>query len=205
MPTTRSLVLTALLGALAAAPNADAQSRQPWSAQGSLLYTAQDLGGTAGTIGGIGFEAQARRTYPRWSLGAGLQYSNHETGPDALGLTGIFVEPRFVPAVTVGPFAPYIAGRLAFLRGSLSADLIDADGSSNGFAIGGGAGLIYPITRRVNFDIGGAVVRQSLGNITLDDANETEVELPSFFGFVLKAGVSIGFESSKPSAPRRSR
>jgi opacity protein-like surface antigen len=203
MPSARPLVLIVALGLLASAPNAVAQSRQPWSVQGSVLYTAQDLGGEAGTVGGIGFEAQARRTFPRFSFGAGVQYSRHTSGPDALGLTGIFVEPRFVPNATMGPFAPYLAGRIVYLRGSLESDLIDGSGSSSGLAFGVGAGLIYPLTRRINFDVGGAVLRQSLGNITLDDANETEVEFPSFFGYVVKAGVSIGFESSASSALRR--
>ena len=202
MPNARSIALLAVLSLVSAAPNAVAQSRQPWSIQGSVLYTAQDLGGSAGTVGGVGFEAQARRTFPKWSVGFGGQYSTHSSGPDDLGLAGVFVEPRFVPAVTAGPFAPYLAGRLALLRGNLDAGALEGSGSSIGFAIGAGAGLIYPLTRRVNFDIGGAVLSQSLGNITLDDTNETEVAFPSFFGFVLKAGISIGFEGSKASAQR---
>ena len=203
MPMNRSVGLFAALAALGvvvAAPNAVAQSRQPWSVQGSALYTAQDFGGEAGTIGGLGFEAQARRTFPGFSLGAGLQYSRHKSGPDALNLTGIFVEPRFVPNVTMGSFAPYLAGRVVFLRASLDSELLDATGSSNGLAFGAGAGLIYPLTRRVNFDVGGAVIRQSLGNMTLDDAGDIEVEFPSFLGYVVKAGFSIGFEPGASSA-----
>jgi opacity protein-like surface antigen len=192
MPTTRSLVLSAVLGILTLAPNAEAQSRQPWSVQGSVLYTAQDLGGNAGTIGGVGVEAQLRRTMPKWSLGAGVQYSTHSSGPDDLSLTGFFVEPRFVIPVT-GPLNPYLAGRLAFLRGSLDAGGLEGSGSSSGLAFGAGAGVIYGLTRRVNFDLGGAVLRQSLGNITLDDSQQTELEFPSFFGYVVKAGLSVGF------------
>jgi hypothetical protein len=196
MKTTRSLVLLAIL---AVAPNASAQSRQPWSVQGSGLYTAQDLGGNAGTVGGVGFEAQARRTFPRWSVGAGAQYSTHSSGGDELGLLGVFLEPRLVLGVSAGPFAPYLAGRLVYLRGSLTSDVLDGEGSSSGFAIGGGAGLIYPLTRTVNFDVGGAILHQSLGNMTLA-ANE--IEFPSFFGYVIKAGLSIGFEGGGSSAFR---
>ena len=192
MPSIRLLVLSAAVGIAVTAPNAEAQSRQPWSVQGSVLYTAQDLGGNAGTIGGIGFEAQARRTFPKWSLGAGVQYSMHSSGPDDLSLTGFFVEPRFVIPVT-GPLNPYLAGRLAFLRGSLDAGALEGSGSSSGLAIGAGAGVIYGLTRRVNLDVGGAMLHQSLGNITLDDPSQTELEFPSFFGYVLKAGFSIGF------------
>jgi opacity protein-like surface antigen len=189
----RSGLALAALAFLGLVPAAFAQSRQPWSVQGSALYTAQDLGRTAGTVGGVGFEGQVRRTFPNVSLGAGVQYSTHSSGPDELSLTGVFVEPRYVPGVAVGPFAPYLAGRLAVLRGSLDAGLFEGSGSSTGFAVGAGAGLIYPLTRRVNIDLGGAVLRQSLGNITLDDATGTELAFPSFLGFVLKAGMSIGF------------
>ena len=193
MRLSRSLAAAVGFGLFVVATTASAQARQPWSLQGSFLYTAQDLGGSAGVVGGAGVEAQLRRTFPRWSLGAGVQYSKHSSGPDDLGLTGFFVEPRLVLDFAAGPFAPYLAGRVAFLRGSLTADLLDGEGSSNGFAIGVGAGLIYPLNRNVNFDIGGAVLSQSLGNMTLDDPVATEVEFPSFFGYVVKAGFSVGF------------
>ena len=181
----------ALLAIVVLVPNAQAQSRQPWSIQGSGLYTAQDLGGNAGTVGGLGFEAQARRTFPKWSLGAGAQYSVHSSGGDDLGLLGLFLEPRLVLNASMGSFAPYLAGRLVYLRGSLTSDALEGDGSSSGFAIGGGAGLIYPLSRTVNIDIGGAVLHQSLGNMTLAG---NEIEFPSFFGYVIKAGLSVGFE-----------
>jgi len=202
MSITTSAILLAILGIAAGAADAAGQSRQPWSAQGSVLYTAQDLGGSAGVVGGIGFEAQARRTFARWSLGGGVQYSRHTSGPDALGLTGVFVEPRFVPGGTIGPFAPYLAGRVAYLRGTLSSDLVDGSGSAGGWAVGAGAGLIFRLSRRVNIDVGAAVLRQTLGNITLDDVNQTEVALPAFLGFVIKAGFSFGFESASAGATR---
>ena len=183
-----------VVAAFVAVSLASAQSRQPWSLQASGLYTAQDLGGNAGTVGGVGFEGQLRRTFPGWSFGVGGQYSSHSSGGDKLVLTGVFVEPRVVLGVEIGPFAPYLAGRIAFLHGKLTSDALTGQGSSNGTAFGLGAGLIYPVTRSVNFDIGGAVLRQSLGDITLDDPNGTVIGFPSFFGYVLKAGLSVGFE-----------
>lgn len=185
--------LLAMLAGVVAFSTAPAQSRQPWSVQGSGLYTAQDLGGSAGVVGGGGVELQGRRTFAAWSLGLGVQYSTHSSGPDELGLTGFFAEPRYVLPVGSAAFAPYLAGRVAFLRGSLTSDAVNGEGSSNGLAFGAGGGVIFPITRRVNIDVGGAVLRQSLSNITLDDANALEVSFPSFFGYVVKAGLSIGF------------
>ena len=199
----RSLTIGfAVVTSLLAATDVVAQSRQPWSLQASPLFTAQDLGGSAGTVAGLGFEAQLRRTFARWSLGAGLQYSSHSSGGDDLTLTGVFVEPRLVLNATVGPFAPYLAGRIAYLHGKLTSEALTGEGSSNGAAFGVGAGLIYPLTRTVNIDVGGAVLRQSLGDMTLDDPNTTVKTFPSFFGYVLKAGLSIGFESRSSSARR---
>lgn len=184
---------------------AGAQARQPWSAQGSVLLTTQDFGDPVGSVGGVGAEAQVRRTFPRWSVGAGLQYSKHSSGGDDLGLTGFFVEPRLVLSFSAGRFAPYLAGRVAYLHGNFSSEVIDGDGSAGGTAFGVGAGLIYGLTRTVNFDIGGAVLRQSLGEITVDSPTPQPVKFPSFTGYVLKAGFSIGFESSDRSERRATR
>lgn len=197
----RSILPVALVaGASAAlAPNAEAQSRQPWSAQGSALYTVQDFGENAGNVGGLGIEVQARRTFPAWSIGAGVQYSQHSSGGDDLGITGFFLEPRRVLGTAVGPFAPYLAGRLVYLRGNLSSDLLEGEGSTGGFAIGAGGGFIYGLTRTINLDVGGAVLHQSFGDFTLDNEIESSVSLPSAIGYVIKAGLSIGFERSAES------
>jgi hypothetical protein len=134
-----------------------------------------------------------------------MQYSKHSSGGDDLGLTGFFVEPRLVLNISAGRFAPYLAGRIAYLRGSFTSDVIDGEGSAGGSAFGAGAGLIYGLTRRVNFDIGGAVLRQSLGEITVDSPTPQPVKFPSFTGYVLKAGLSVGFESANQSGYRASR
>ena len=186
------MALAAGLLSLGVARTATAQARQPWSVQGSVLYTAQDLGGSAGTVGGAGIEAQLRRTFARFSIGGGIQYSTHSSGPDDLKLTGFFLEPRLVLDVGSGSIVPYLAGRLAYLHGSLTAGAIDGQGSSGGTAFGAGAGVIYGLSHRVNIDIGGALLHQTLGDITLDDANRFIVRFPSFFGYVLKGGLSIG-------------
>ena len=192
MSTARSMALAAGLLSLGIARPAAAQARQPWSIQGSGLYTAQDLGPPAGTVGGAGVEAQLRRTFARWSVGGGIQYSTHSSGPDDLKLTGFFLEPRLVLDVGSGSIVPYLAARIAYLHGSFTAGAVNGEGSSGGTAFGAGAGIIYGLTHRVNLDLGGALLRQTLGDITLDDPNRFVVRFPSFFGYVLKGGVSIG-------------
>lgn len=192
MSIARSIALAVGLGSLGVVTRASAQTRQPWSIQGSALYTAQDLGKPAGVVGAAGIEAQLRRTLARWSIGGGVQYSKHSSGPDALTLTGFFIEPRLVFAVGSGELSPYLAGRLAYLHGSLSAGGFGGEGSAGGTAFGAGAGLIYDLTHRVNLDIGGALLRQSLNNIQLDGPSRALIGFPSFFGYVVKAGFSVG-------------
>lgn len=192
MATLRSVVAVTGLCLCGAASIASGQARQLWSVQGSALYTAQNLGEPAGTVGGAGVEAQVRRTIGRWSVGGGIQYSKHPSGPDDLALTGYFIEPRLVVDVGSGSLLPYLAGRLVYLRGSLSAGDIDGEGSAGGTAFGVGAGLIYGLTFRLNFDVGGALLRQSLNNIQLDDPSRLVIGFPSFFGYVVKAGFSVG-------------
>ena len=53
----RLILVVSVIGA--AARPVCAQSRQPFSIQGSGLYTVQDFGGSAGNVGGAGIEAQA--------------------------------------------------------------------------------------------------------------------------------------------------
>ena len=188
----RSLAFAVGLG-LSVCAVASAQSLQAWSVQGSALLTVLDFPSNAGTVSGIGIEAQLRRRLASgWSLGGGGQYSKHSKGPDDMVLTGLFVEPRYVLNFSAGPFFPYLAGRVAVLHGNLDSGVAAGEGSSNGFAIGGGGGLTSRLSSNVNFDVGGAVVRQSLGEIELDNDAGT-VKFPSFFGYVVKAGLSIGF------------
>jgi opacity protein-like surface antigen len=190
----------ALGAALAAAPlTLVAQSAQPWSLQGSLFTANAKLG--ASTVGGAGFEAQLRYTpASAWSLGGGLQYTSHASGPDELNLTGFFLEPRYALDVGSDRFAPYLAGRVAVLSQQSTLQITPTfratEVSSSGTAFGGGAGLIIRSTDRINLDFGVAMVSQSLGSTTASNGTTTyNIKFESFLGYLAKAGISIGFGS----------
>lgn len=175
----------------ASAPGLSAQSAQPWSVQLSGLAASQDLGGSL--IFGAGFESQLRYTPPSlWSLGAGVQWSSHTSGPDTLELSGIFLEPRYTVDIGSDRVAPYLAGRVAALRQSSTLQ-VAGDVSSNGGAAGAGAGLLFRASPRVNLDLGAALLWQTLEDAT--GAGNVQVAFESFFGYVAKAGLSIGFGS----------
>ena len=182
---------------LVAAPaNAHAQSAQPWSLQGSLLLANVDLGGKQ--VGGAGIEAQLRYTPASlFSLGAGFQSTAHESGGEKLTMTGVFVEPRYALDIGSDHVAPYLAGRVALL--SQTSDLkAAASAKSSGFAIGAGGGLLFKASKTVNFDLGVAFVNQSFGDATGTNpttGKSAVVHYDSFFGYVVKGGISVGFGS----------
>jgi hypothetical protein len=182
----------------AAAP-ACAQSAQPWSVQASALGASQKIGGDA--IAGFGFEGQLRYTpLALWSLGGGVQYSTHSSAAESITIVGVFLEPRYTFNIGSDRVAPYIAGRLAFLResaslhevpGQASSRLIDF--ASTGSAFGAGGGLLVNVSPRVNLDFGAAFVSQAFGDATADDG--AVASFPRFTGYVAKGGISIGFGS----------
>ena len=168
---------------------AHAQSAQAWSLQGSVLLASQEINGRLVT--GLGGEGQLRYTPASlFSLGAGFQLTQHTSGTEQLILTAVFVEPRYTLDIGGDKLAPYLAGRLAVVHES--SDLIGAPGvSSNGTAIGGGAGILFRATRTVNVDLGVAVVYQSLGDATA--SNGARVQFKAFAGYIAKLGVNVGF------------
>jgi hypothetical protein len=187
-----ALILTGVAGTALLPIAGGAQSAQPWSLQASALAASQTIS-SGDPINGVGFEGAIRYTPSLWSFGGGFQLSTHESGDDNIRIMGVFFEPRYAFDIGSNRFAPYIAGRLAFLNQKLElGEQPDADFGSSGTAFGAGAGVIIRLTGRVNIDIGAAFVNQGFGDA--EDQGIT-VELPRFNGYVAKAGFTFGLGS----------
>lgn len=141
-------------GLLASAP-ADAQSLQRWSLQGSAaviipVSLPEDLDSEVG----LGFDAQVRYTFSRWSVGAGYQRSDVYRASAAdltIALSLGFLEPRYV-AFASGALAGYLAGRAGAGQLVCSRDRCDDDWH---VVLGGGGGLLYKLSDRLSLDLGG--------------------------------------------------
>lgn len=153
----RVRLVLGMLGLLLAAPLA-AQSRQLVSVQvsGELVFPTEDYGVLdKGTT--LGWEAQARFTFGRFSVGAGYQRSEVFKS-DAADITATlslgFVEPRYVLGVFGNVAAPYLAARLGYggLLVRSPSDLVRS--TDNSFIYGGGAGVIFQVASRVGIDLG---------------------------------------------------
>jgi len=151
------LLLLVSLGASRAA----AQSLQRFSLQGSgavLFATRNDPNFESKTR--LGFEAQARYTFSRFSLGAGYQRSEVFSSPQlSLTISLGFVEPRLVVAAN-NTLALYLAGR-AGLGKLLCKPSESCNATKTNKVYGGGTGVLIKLGRRVSGDLGAQFFQMS--------------------------------------------
>jgi hypothetical protein len=96
----------------------------------------------------------------------------------------LFVEPRYV-VTTTNTVAFYLAGRVGL--GQLACHpALDCAPQSAGLALGGGGGLLFKLSRRVSFDLGGQYFSTEYTNApTIGGKTRT--------GLILaRLGISIG-------------
>lgn len=192
-----ALASTATL-ALALASPAAAQSAQRWALQGSAIAVIPSGSAYDGMKAGGGFELQARYNPSALSWGFGIQYSSH--GVDVPGLedenvslAGVFVEPRYVVDVGSDTYAPYLAGRLAYLRQRLDVQGVTATASGGQVNVGGG--VLMRLSPRLNLDLGltYGVINFGDAEVTLNGQTVT-VDGTSGTGqnLVLRVGLAVG-------------
>jgi hypothetical protein len=134
---------------------------------------------------GVGGEGQLRFTISRFSIGLGAQWTQHSSGQVQLGAA--LIEPRWTLPVPSDIMAPYVA-----VRGAVGQQLNAPDRVSlQFFDVGGGAGLLIRLNRRVNLDAGGAVVR-SLYRVSSAANGPGLVSDYSANNFAAKIGLSVG-------------
>ena len=145
--------------ALMSAPLA-AQSRELVSLQvsGEVVFPTEDYG-VLEKSATLGWEAQTRFTFGRFSVGAGYQRSTVFKSDASVGditatLSVGFVEPRYVLGVFGNVAAPYVAARIGYggLLVRSPSDLVRS--TDNSFIYGGGLGVIFQVASRVGIDVG---------------------------------------------------
>lgn len=193
-----------------APPAAIAQTAQPLSVQFSGLY--EGLAGDAfdDVRPGTGYEAQLRYTRGAWSIGLGYQTARHgyrycalpSPGGNCLVTiagrirgSGVFFEPRYVFDAGSDVFAPYVSGRFSIVKQNSSGDPL-YDFSVTGSSANGGGGLLFRMTPRINFDLGGTLGYTRFSSYRAVDRQTGSVITGSTgasgSNFVLRAGVAIG-------------
>ncbi len=167
-----------------------AQSAQPYAIQLSALFTTIRAGNT--TVSGAGVELQQRfsRVYASegfgaLSLGLGAQYTVHTKVNDRLTISGLFLEPRWVPPIPSSTIFPYLSARFAAQHMTGTFEFAEG-GSANGTAFGAGGGLAIRLSRTINLDAGAQLVRQQFGKIGA-------LEFRPFSTYTAKIGISMGF------------
>jgi len=195
----RALVAAIVAAGFVAQP-AVAQSAQQWSLQASL-FSSTLIGDNPiyqNVEPGAGFEVQIRWNPSLFSLGAGFQWTTHKQNllaeqPDVIDdpnttLNGFFVEPRYVILVGSNTIAPYVSGRLSFLRQTTTAQFRTNNGpatlsaTAEGINVNAGGGLLFRLGSRLNLDVGATYGWSSFGDFV------TEVDGQEFD----RAGSSTG-------------
>jgi hypothetical protein len=180
-----------------------AQSAQRFSIQASALSAGVYGSAYDGMKTGFGGEAQFRYNPGVLSWGVGAQYTQHNLDDSSLNgetidLAGLFVEPRYVVDVGSSRFAPYLSGRVAFLRQSMSVETGlygTVSGSATGAQLNGGGGLLVSFTPRVNLDIGATFGYINFGDYTITSSATGESisgATGSGQNLILRVGLAIG-------------
>jgi hypothetical protein len=188
-----------------------AQTAQPISIQLSGLYEGLSGDAFEDVRPGTGVEAQLRYTRGAWSVGLGYQLLEHRYRYCALPTSsgacladivgrirgsGIFFEPRYVFDAGSDVYAPYVSGRFSIVKQSDKGDPL-YDFSVTGSSANGGGGVLFRLTPRINFDIGGTVGYTRFTRYRAVDRQTGAVISGSTGGasgsnFVLRVGVAIG-------------
>ena len=148
------------LGFLLLSVPAAAQSRELVSLQvsGELVFPTEDYG-VLDKSATLGWEAQARFTFGRFSVGAGYQRSTVFKSDASVGTSRRRSRwGSWSRAMCIGVFgnvaAPYLAARLGYggLLIRSPSDLVRS--TENSFIYGGGLGVIFQVAQRVGIDLG---------------------------------------------------
>jgi predicted porin len=180
----RLAVLTALL-LLPGAHSAQAQSRQLVSLQasGAMVFPEDDYPGLeSGTR--LGWEAQLRFTFGRFSIGGGYQRSRvfqsaEDVGDITATLSLGFIEPRYVLGVLGNVGAPYLAARLGYGGLLIRAPDDVVRSTTESVTYGGGAGMLFRVASGVSADLGAQYFR-------------ADFDQGSSGYFMLRLGASVG-------------
>ncbi|MEZ0336094.1 MAG: hypothetical protein ACAI18_19045 [Gemmatimonadales bacterium] len=191
----RCCPLSGLVLSIVFAGGLDAQSAQPVSLQGSVLFNGVFGNAFTGLEDGIGAEAQVRYTPSAFSVGAGFQYTNHgiDGRAEDAQIYGGFVEPRYRIRAGSNVVAPYVSARFSLLKVGFTGG--DLSLSSSFLQLNGGGGLLIRLGSRINLDVGATYGYNRLGEGTLtSEATGGSVPVESSTGsnVVARLGLAIG-------------
>jgi hypothetical protein len=172
-----------------------AQSAQPVSLQGSVLFNGVFGNAFTGLQDGIGAEGQIRYTPSAFSIGAGFQYTVHQIDnrSEDAQIYGGFIEPRYRIHAGSNVVAPYVSARFSLLKVGFSGG--DLSLSSSFIQLNAGGGLLYRMSSRINLDVGATFGYNRLGDGTLTSEStggSVPVESSTGSNIVARLGLAIG-------------
>jgi len=150
--TTTLACSTALLVAVGALPTRAQQPLELSIAGGWLNPGGGDF---AETHAGFGGDVAVRvPTGQRYTLGGGAHWSRHgvDFAEDAYDVLAVFAEPRVLLGSGGAGARPFVAGRVAWVRESITVDTQDR--VANGLGVGLLVGVVVPLSEAVDVEGG---------------------------------------------------
>ncbi len=182
-------MIGATLGVFFSSGNAAAQQRHISVGAGWYNPGGDDFRETESGPGldiGVRF-AVAERVY----LAFGSQWNFHgvDFSDDDWNVLAVFVEPSVVLLPGAG-VEPFIAGRVAWLRQSITAP--SGHRTGNGVGFGGFLGLRIPIANRLAVEVAAPLYAVSFGDVEVDGVERADSD-SSGRAFGIRLALNIGF------------
>ena len=160
----RAYAVAVVLGATAlgsAYAQSGAGGRTGLTAGVGATYANLTGGDFDGSKAAVGFDVNAGVVLRRWQLGVGYDRTNqgHEDTDGDYLVSNVYVEPRLL-FTSAHRWTPYAAARLGRAMASYEGVLGLTD-KATGYIAGIGAGLVWPITGRVQADAAAHYARLS--------------------------------------------
>ena len=127
----------------------------------------------------------------RLRLGVGVQWNSHDVGftDDDWDVVGVFVEPS-LDLTAPGVAQPFVAGRIGWLRQSITAP--SGDRSGTGVGVGGFVGLRLSLGGRLSLEGAVPIYYLSFGDVEIDGTERPDSD-SSGRALGLRVALNIGF------------
>lgn len=143
------------------------------------------------TDAGVGVQGVLRyTTVGGFSIGGGVQYNIHGVDgfDENFNVLGIYVEPRYIARLQASGVAPFIGGRVAWVKESMSVP--GATVKATGYGLGGIGGILFQLAPQVDLETAVTFTTlqfgdASINNVTVDGTDSSGSSLGLQLGLVI--------------------
>jgi hypothetical protein len=181
---TNRTVLAGVVAAVVAFPSVAVTQNSGVSVSGAVGFNT--LYGDDFEVADAGFGVQGLLRYTTvagFAFGGGVHYSAHGVDglSEKLNVLGIYVEPRYVARLQASNVAPFIGGRVAWVRQSMtvrwSPDWAPTRHAATGYGLGGIGGILFQLSPQIGVETAVTFYVLSFGDASVNDATVRDSDM----------------------------